>query len=59
VDGKPQRPSINGRIRLMLLNNSLSAEIGTRAEKIDLHNRPVFNEFTSAKVSPYPEKNGF
>jgi len=40
----------------MLLKNSLSGETGTRAENIDLHNRAIFNDLVSGKVSPYPEK---
>jgi hypothetical protein len=43
----------------MLLKNSLSGETATQAEKIDLHNRAIFNEFPSGKVSAYPEKIRF
>lgn len=35
LNGKPPTPGITGRIRLMLLKNSLSAEIGTQVERID------------------------
>lgn len=31
----------------------------TRAENIGLHNRAIFNDLVSGKVSPYPEKSGF
>jgi hypothetical protein len=49
----------NGRLWPMLLKNSLSGETGTRAENIDLHNRAIFNDLVSGKVSACPEKIQF
>jgi hypothetical protein len=49
----------NGGSWPMLLKNSLSGETGARAENIDLHNRAIFNDLVSGKVSPYPEKSDF
>jgi len=43
----------------MLLKNSLSGETATQAEKIDLHNRAIFNDLVSGKVSACPEKIQF
>jgi hypothetical protein len=43
----------------MVLKNSLSGEMGAPAEKIDLHNRAIFNDLASGKVSSYPEKSVF
>ena len=41
---------------MMLLKNSPSDKKGGCARKIDVHNRSVFNDLASGKVSTYPEK---
>ena len=47
------------RFGQMLLKNSFSGETSIRAENINLHNRAIFNDLVTGKVSTYPEKIRF
>jgi hypothetical protein len=43
----------------ILLKNSLIGEKGAWAEKLDVHNRFVFDDLASGRVSTYPGKTRF